>query len=80
MKIIFQDDNHQNCLLFILLQKQHFRFIQKKMYLNNNEAGSNEDDKVLSEEIRKVTQQTSVLRVGSRGQEMEKRRERFALP
>lgn len=50
------------------------------MYLNNNEAGSSEDDKSLSEEIRKVTQQTSVVIAGSRGQEMEKRRERFTLP
>lgn len=76
MKIIFQGDNHQNCLLFRLLQKQHFRFTQKKTYLNN-EAGSNEDDKGFSEEIRKVTQQTSVVTAGSTGQEMEKRRERF---
>lgn len=50
------------------------------MYLNNNEAGSSEDDKSLSEEIRKVTQQTSVVIAGSRGQEMEKRGERFTLP
>lgn len=38
----------------------------KRMYLNNNEAGSNEDDKGLSEEIRKMTQQTSVLTAGSK--------------
>lgn len=46
--------------------------------LNNNEAGSNDDDKGHGEEVRKVTQQTGVT-VGFGRQEMEKR-EGFTLP
>lgn len=55
----------------------HFRFLHKKQYFNNNEAGSNDDDKGHGEEVRKVTQQTGVT-VGFGRQEMEKR-EGFTL-